>query len=131
MNLRVSSSLLLVAAFPASVLAADVPAASDPLIEFSGRTHIERGMNRETVRAMLGAPSAWLSPDVWVYFDFQARRPAALRVNIANPENHDTLVVAFTKDRVALIRLCDGGPVRGFLAQQGKGKRAAPAIAAK
>ncbi len=129
-HLLIASSLLLAATFSTSAFATNTGAPSADTIPLTGRPNIERGMNRETVRNMFGAPSAKLSPDVWVYFDFQARRPVELRVNVANPENRDTLVVAFTKDRVTLIRLCDSAPVRAFLAQQ-ESKTAASIVAAK
>lgn len=125
------ASLVLAATFVTSAPAADHSSPSDGLVPFTGRPHIERGMNRETVREMFGAPSAQLSSDVWVYFDFQARRPVELRINVANPENRDTLVIAFTKDRVTLIRLCDRGPVGAFLAQQAKSKTAATNFATR
>jgi hypothetical protein len=130
-HLLVLGSLLLAAAVSRPALAAEE--SPDPtLIRLTARPYIERGMSRETVREMAGAPSAQLSADVWVYFDVKASNAVPLaRHNTAALEKHDTLVVAFKDNRVSLVRACDSAPVRAFIAQEEKKKQAAPLVAAK
>lgn len=130
-HLLVLGSLLLAAVVSASALAADE--APDPtLIRLTARPYIERGMSRDTVREMAGAPSAQLSADVWVYFDVKSTNAVPLaRQNAAALERYDALVVSFKDNRVTLVRACDSEPVRAFIAQQEKSKQPASIVAAK
>src|SRR4051812_30041002 len=114
------SSFLLATAFSSAALAGD-SRSSDLMVRLTDRPYVERGMTRETVREVFGMPSAQLSRDVWVYFDFQAVNPVARGTqNSAAAQKQDTLVVAFKDDRVSLIRACDSKPVRALIAQQEK-----------
>lgn len=70
------------------------------------------GSSPATVQRKLGAPSAVLGRDVWVYFEFSKSNP-----NVANPK-FDTLVIAFADARVAAVKITDGRIVRQLLAQQ-------------
>ena len=82
------------------------------------------GSSPATVQKVLGAPSAMLGKEVWVYLDFSKPNP-----NAANPE-FDTLVVGFTEGRVTAVKITDGRVVRQLLAQQ-QAQVAKSAVAAK
>ena len=128
--LLVTSSLLLTATLCPLPLANEEN--SDATIRITSRPYIARGMQRETVREMLGAPSAQVSADVWGYVDFKAVNAVATGTQQpAAAEKKDTLVVAFKDDRVSLIRACDSEPVRAFLAQQAQSRAAASTVAGK
>lgn len=88
-------------------------------------------MDRETVTHMLGAPSAKLSDDVWVYFDFTASNPARSDGRNEAAAPCDTLVIGFAKDRIVLIRACESQPVRALLAQLAKSPAAKTTMAKK
>ena len=122
-------SLLLVTGLPVFVSADEVQ--PDSLLAFTAKPHIARGMDRETVRTMLGEPSAQLSADVWVYFDFKVAKAVITHPGTGPVGNRNSLVVGFSHDRVSVIRACDSAPVRALLAAQGGKKPAAPVIAAK
>src|SRR5688572_23775714 len=77
---------------------------TDSLVPLTGRMYIERGMHREKVRESLGAPSAMLTPDVWVYFDIRSVNPRGVKVNVTKPQNCDTMLVRFTSDRADVIQ---------------------------
>lgn len=77
------------------------------------------GASSARVRAQLGRPDATLGPDLWIYWNFGNPHPYR-----ANPE-HDTLVVAFERNRVVAVKIADGQAVRRLLASAGPG----PAIA--
>ena len=83
------------------------------------------GSSRETVRKKLGAPSAILGTDAWVYLNFTTSNP-----NAANPA-YDTLVVAFTDGRVSAVKITDGRVVRQLLALQKAQLEATAAVAGK
>jgi hypothetical protein len=82
------------------------------------------GSSPDTVRQMLGAPSAVLAGGVWVYFEFARSIP-----NVANPA-FDTLVIAFEGSRVTAVKITDGRVVRQLLAQEAA-QKAALRVAAK
>ena len=124
------AALLVAGMFSPSATANDDRAFSP--IRLTDRPYIERGMARELVREMFGAPCAQLSSDAWVYFDFRAMNALAIgTLSSAGAEKKDTLVVIFKEDRVSLIRACDSQPVRAFIAQQAQRKSPAPIIAKK
>jgi hypothetical protein len=127
--LLVLSSVFLAAAFTTPALADEN---NSETIRLTGRPYISRGMTRETVLEMFGAPSARLTADVWVFFEFKAMNPVAAGPQDSGAaEKKDALVVAFKDDRVSLIRASDSQPIRAFLAQQAKSKQPAPIVAAK
>ena len=96
------------------------------------RPYINTGMTRDTVHFMLGAPSARLAADVWVYFDFKPVNGVAKGTQNSAAANHkDALVVVFKDDRISLIRACDSAPIQLFLAQQEKSRRTVASTAAK
>jgi outer membrane protein assembly factor BamE (lipoprotein component of BamABCDE complex) len=129
-QLLLLSSLLLAATFSTPALANNEDAGST--IRLTGRPYIERGMTRETVLEMFGAPSGRLSAEVWVYFDFQAVNPVASGAQSSSAAaKQDALVIAFKGDRVSAIRACDSKPVHAFIAQQEKSKTPASIVAAK
>ena len=64
-----------------------------------------------TVLQALGEPGAKLSPEVWVYWDFQSAQPN-------RTEGLDTLVLEFRNDRLFALKLVNGGTVRRFIAVQ-------------
>ena len=122
--LRLASSLLAAASAPAAVLAATTTPVSEPVVALTTPLRIEKGMTREKVTAVFGAPSAVLSASVWVYFNFKS-------VSVPQAANYDTMVLTFQEDRVVEIRFCDSKPVRAFLARQEKSKSAAAKFAAQ
>jgi hypothetical protein len=130
--MRKQSLLLLASALLGATLSNPALANDDhsqATIRLTARPYIDRGMSREMVREMFGAPSAQLSADVWVYFDFKPVNAMAARGQAAvSAEKHDTLIVGFKDGHVSLIRACDSQPVRAFIASQAK--RPAPALVA-
>lgn len=82
------------------------------------------GSSAAAAQKALGAPSAKLGPNLWVYFDFAKPNP-----NAANPA-FDTLVVAFHDGRVSDVKITDGRVVRVLLAQYAAQRAKAP-VAAK
>lgn len=81
------------------------------------------GASPEVVRNTLGAPSATMGPELWVYFEFSKSNP-----NAANPA-FDTLVIAFAHNRVIAVKVTDGRVVRRLLAEHARSSVAA--LAAK
>jgi hypothetical protein len=129
-QLLVLSALLLATTFSPSTSANE--GSPDGMILLSGKPHINLGMDRDTVRGMLGEPSAQLSADVWVYFDFKVGKAVVSNLRSSGPaENQNTLIVGFKYDRANVIRACDSAPVRAFIAAQSKGKPSAAIVAAK
>ena len=104
MKSQILRSLVLAAALAVSAFASE---SFRPFI-----LNLASGSSPATVQKVLGAPSAVLGPDLWVYADFTKSNP-----NAANPE-FDTLVVAFTNGRVTAVKITDGRVVRQMLAQQ-------------
>lgn len=82
------------------------------------------GSSPETVKKVLGLPSAVLGREVWVYFDFAKPNP-----NVENP-GFDTLVVGFSAGKVTAVKITDGRVVRRLLAQQAA-QAAKASVAAK
>ena len=124
MNAPAIRSLLFAAALAATAFAIDDPIIGPAtLIRFDDTVYIERGMDRTTVREMLGPASAKLGVDVWVFWDFRAHRNR-------QSEKYDALVVQFANDKVSLIRLTESRAVRTLLAQQAR-KSEAGQVAAK
>jgi hypothetical protein len=82
------------------------------------------GSSSAAVKKSLGAPSAVLGQDVWVYLNFAKANP-----NAANPA-FDTLVIAFTDGKVTAVKITDGRVVRQLLAQQ-TAQAAKASVAAK
>jgi hypothetical protein len=99
----------------ATALATFIPvsfAAISSAAEFTPFTlNLKPGSSSATVRTVLGVPDATLGPDLWIYLSLGAQNP-----NRDNPE-FDTLVVAFTNDRVTAVKITDGRVVRQLLAQ--------------
>jgi hypothetical protein len=127
--LLVVTSALFGATFATSTIAAET--SSEDTIRLTDRSYIERGMSRDTVRAMFGVPSAQLSADVWVYYDFKSVNAVATRgSSAAGIEQQDALIVGFKDGRVSLIRACASEPVRVFIAQQTM-RSGAPLVAKK
>jgi hypothetical protein len=111
-SLRLACALILSTAAIAAVLA-ETPnlSAEDPLVILTTRPRASLGMSPGELTAMLGAPSAKLAPNVWVYLDFTP-------VNAPDRAKYDALVVVLTNDRVSRLRLCPSAPVRAFIARQ-------------
>jgi hypothetical protein len=103
----------------------------DDLVPLSSRPFIENGLKRESVIQRLGQPCAKLSPDAWVYFNFQPRERREAYVHLERPRTLDTALVLFENDRVVHIRLCDSQPVRAFIATLKSKARVEPLIAAR
>ena len=129
-NLLLVLTLLLAPVY--SLSASTTGENSDVLTLLADSPYVTIGMERETVRALFGAPSAQLSAEVWVYFDCQLASAVATNGRKSGAaEKFNTLVVAFQQERVSAIRACESAPVRALLAAQSKRKSSAPAIAAK
>lgn len=133
-NMKVHLLLLaaVASALPRSAGATDVQPLLDPLISLPSRPYLDRGMSRETVHEMFGAPSVRLSPDAWVYFDVEPTNSIA--AGTGKPlaaGQQDALLVGFTDGRVTLLRLCDSRPVRAFIARQSPRRDSAEMIASK
>lgn len=111
-TLRLACALILSTAASAAALA-ETPnlSAEDPFVTLSARSHAALGMSPGELTAMLGAPSAKLAPNVWVYLDFTP-------VNAPDRAKYDALVVVLTNERVSRLRLCPSAPVRAFIAGQ-------------
>lgn len=116
MKLSLLRSLVFTAAFAACSLASE---SFRPFV-----LNVAPGSSPETVKKTLGAPTAVLGQDVWVYLNFSKPNP-----NAGNPA-FDTLVVAFTDGRVTAVKITDGRVVRQLLAQQA-GQSVKPSVAAK
>jgi hypothetical protein len=82
------------------------------------------GSSPAVVQKTLGAPSAKMGSDLWVYFNFAQSNP-----NVDNPA-FDTLVVAFAENRVVAVKVTDGRVVRKLLAEY-QAQLAASTVAAK
>lgn len=85
---------------------------------------IAKGMTREGVSLLLGAPSETLGANVWVYWNFNAK-------GAAPASKHDTLVVVFSDYRVRNLRLCESKPVRELIAKQKAKAASKPTVAKK
>lgn len=119
--LRLAAALSLVGAFvPCRSLRAQLaepaelresaPATIDDDGPLSEPRHIRFGVTPDdVVIAMKGRPDARLSPDIWVYWHFQAA--------IGGAQKFDTLVVFFSRDRVTKYRLVERQPIVALLAQ--------------
>ena len=69
-------------------------------------------MTRSQVVAEAGEPDAHCDPNVWVYWEIRA-------VAVVRTHPHlDTLLVVFSGERVAWMKLVEAGPVRMFLARK-------------
>ena len=62
--------------------------------------------------AEAGTPDAQLDANVWVYWDFRAAGVARTHAHL------DTVLVIFTGQRVAWVKLVEAAPVRAFLARK-------------
>jgi hypothetical protein len=81
--------------------------------------HIEFGMKpTQVVETMKGEPDEKLTPDIWVYWDFQS--------GIVGAGKFDTLVVFFGRDRVVKYRLVERKAVRALLAELRQTRPSAP-----
>lgn len=107
---------LLGAASQPALAAPDDEFPNDILIRLTARPYVELGMTRDGVRDMFGAPTATLSADAWIYFDFHGFDSRGASFSAA--PGRDTLVIVFSRDRVSRLRLCDSRPVRALLARQ-------------
>lgn len=102
--------------------AASRPAAVSSAAEFKPFVlNLKPGSTPAEVRSKLGAPHAMLGTDLWIYWNYGAPNP-----NSANPA-FDTLVVAFTDNRVTAVKITDGRAVRQLLANA----QPAPVVAGK
>ena len=86
--------------------------------------NVAPGSSPAAVRSVLGAPSATLGADLWIYWNFAAPNP-----NAANPA-FDTLVIAFADGRVTAVKITDARVVRQLLAEA-KAHAAKGVVAAK
>jgi hypothetical protein len=80
------------------------------------------GTPRDSLLDQLGPPDAWLSPDVWIYWNRCTNQPHVTR-------DCDTLLVMFRKEYVQAFKIVPGAPVRRFLAAQEKRNPAASLMA--
>lgn len=64
----------------------------------------------ETVRQLYGPPTQVVAPNLWIYWNFPTRNPAALRAG------YDTLVVRIEHDEVVAMRLVNRADLRALLA---------------
>src|SRR5688500_18044035 len=89
-GLALSASALLVTASRAEIPVVAFPQAA----ELSGTTTVlAKHTHRREVVARIGAPDARLSPDVWVYWNFETAQPN-------RAVGLDTLLITFRDDRV-------------------------------
>ena len=96
---------------PAFAAQPSATAALDGMVALPTGAALAQGMSRESVVSAMGTPDHQLSPDVWVYWDFKAKK-------LPGSEGYDTLVVRFSDDRVTLLRLTHSEVVRTFIHQQ-------------
>ena len=75
------------------------------------------GANRAEVLESLGTAGVKISKDCWVYWDFETVQEAG------DTSRYNTLVIQFSKDKVAAMKLVDGQTIRAYLAQREPGKR--------
>lgn len=71
---------------------------------------VRHGMNKFDVYVALGAPTARLSPDVWVYTRCRL---------LDDPEGRspfDTMVLEFAKDRLVRLKLVEGKALQAAIA---------------
>ncbi|MBM3855426.1 MAG: hypothetical protein FJ399_20110 [Verrucomicrobia bacterium] len=114
-KLHLIALLLVATATPAC--ATDEAAALLPSPELAYLAHllaparIARGMSPAEVQASIGAPNATLAPNVWVYWNFKAK-------DTPGGDRCDTALVVFAHNRVDRVKLCEGAPVRAFIARQ-------------
>ena len=100
--------------------AASRPAAAPSAVEFKPFVlNLKPGSSPAEVRSKLGAPHAMLGADLWIYWNYGAPNP-----NSANPA-FDTLVIAFTDNRVTAVKITDARAVRQLLANAQPAKDAA------
>lgn len=122
-NLLIATALLAATFSTSASTFTTTPDVSLPdYMVLTSRAYAGKGMSPTDVETTLGAASAKLSNDVWVYWDFKA-------TNVPAAHHFDTLVVVFSKGRVTTLRLCDSKPVRAFVAQQQKRKSTEKALA--
>jgi hypothetical protein len=116
----IGSSLLLAAILTAPAFArsanrdqADQPAAfpRDELVPLSDIRHIKVGMtSKDVLASMRGKPDETMTPQVWIYWNFQGlKRPADMK--------QPATLVFFTNGRVTDIRYSEGALVRKTLAE--------------
>jgi hypothetical protein len=82
--------------------------------------HLPPGSSPASARKILGAPDAFLRPDIWIYWNFGP--------NADNPAV-DTLIVAFEQDRVVAVKTTDGRVLRQLLAQAARNAKGNPVAA--
>ena len=124
-SLLLASSLLLSAFSAASSFAQDsLPASPENLMLLSSQPNARVGMSREDLIDQLGEPSEKLSASVWVYADFRAR-------NRPDSEQHNALVVVFTKDTVSLLRITDDASIKVAIAKYRANAARAATVARK
>lgn len=101
----------------------DIVRANEPLVAFSSHTEsgtkktlLPVGTRRTSFLEHMGAPDAWLSRDVCVYWDQRTNQPELTR-------GYDALLVEFDQGRVSRMRIVAGTTVREFIAQREKSSR--------
>ena len=75
----------------------------DPMAQTTQTRSITAGTARATVLSLLGSPLQQLTPDVYVYDNCRADQP------VARDHGCNTLVVTFSKDRVADLKFVNPG----------------------
>jgi hypothetical protein len=78
---------------------------------------LHRGASRALIASKIGLPADRLSPDIWVYWNFQTTDETV------NRRGYDTLLVTFVEDRAVGFKLVSAEPVKRRLAQQRRGAR--------
>ncbi len=120
MNLPIRPWLfaLLLPVVSASLLAN--PATTEPIVAypakqagiFAERGLISIGSSRDMVASLLGDPEMRVSDEFWIYWDFR------LRPEQVNPRGFDALIVRFSADIVAGMKLSDGELIRRALVRK-------------
>lgn len=85
-------------------------AARDDTVPLPAQPFAAVGMTREALLAQLGPPDLRPGADLWVFFDFRARRRPA-------DERSDALVVVFSGGRVTRVRLTERAAVEALVRQ--------------
>jgi hypothetical protein len=105
--MKIRRTFVFLALLPALALVVNPAAASELRVAYpaenSGVSLPVRavGMARGDLWSMLGEPSARVTRDIWIYFDYQSTIAAD------NARGFDTLVIVFADDRVRGLKLTD------------------------
>ncbi len=118
--MKIHRPLVLLALLPALALVVNPVAATETRIALPAEQTEANlpvritGMARGDVWSMLGEPSARLTPDIWIYFDYKSSLAADVTRGL------DTLVVGFVADRVRGAKLTDRATMLRLLARAGR-----------